>query len=284
MHLKAGTQSINLDHVVVMGVINVTPDSFSDGGKFLSAAQAIAAAEAMISEGAGIVDIGGESTRPGSVEVSVQEELDRILPVVAGIASRFAVPVSIDTSKPAVMLAAVEAGATMINDVYALRQEGALEAASSTNAAVCLMHMQGTPSDMQKDPQYECLVGDISAFLASRVAACNAAGIASDRLVIDPGFGFGKNDRHNLALLARLDQFTDLGLPMLVGLSRKRTLGSLTGRTAGERMAAGVAAAVIAADKGARIVRTHDVAETVDAMKLMAAVQQAGIEPGRNKQ
>ena len=278
MQLKAGKQTINLNHPVVMGVINVTPDSFSDGGKYASAEAAIAGAEAMISAGAGIIDVGGESTRPGSTEVSVEEELDRVLPVVADIASRFAVPVSIDTSKPAVMLAAVDAGASMINDIYALQQPGAIEAASSTDAAICLMHMQGTPADMQKDPRYDSVVGDVSAFLASRIDACNVAGIASDRLVIDPGFGFGKNDRHNLALLASLDQFTDFGIPMLVGLSRKRTLGGLTGRSSAERTAAGVAAAVIAAIKGARIVRTHDVAETVDALKLVEAVRQAGTE------
>lgn len=278
MQLKAGKHTINLNHPVVMGVINVTPDSFSDGGKYASAEAAIAGAEAMISAGAGIIDIGGESTRPGSTEVSVEEERDRVLPVVADIASRFAVPVSIDTSKPAVMLAAVDAGASMINDIYALRQPGAIEAASSTDAAICLMHMQGTPADMQKDPRYESVVGDVAAFLASRIDACDVAGIASDRLVIDPGFGFGKNDRHNLALLASLDQFTDFGIPMLVGLSRKRTLGGLTGRSSAERTAAGVAAAVIAAIKGASIVRTHDVAETVDALKLVEAVRQAGTE------
>ncbi|MFQ5609560.1 MAG: dihydropteroate synthase [Woeseiaceae bacterium] len=276
MHLTAGKQTIALDRPVVMGVLNVTTDSFSDGGQFLSTEQAILRAEKMIDEGAGIVDVGGESTRPGSTEVPLQEELDRVLPVVEKIAARFDTPVSIDTSKPEVMLAAFAAGAAMINDVYALQQDGALEAAASTDAAGCLMHMQGTPSTMQQNPQYELLVDEISAFLSARLEACQSAGIAPDRLLIDPGFGFGKTDCHNLELLARLDQFTDLGMPMLVGLSRKRTLRHLAGRSAGELAATGVAAAVMAIKKGARVVRTHDVAITVAALKLVTAVREAG--------
>lgn len=276
MQFMAGTEMIDLDHPVVMGVLNVTPDSFSDGGEFLSVEKAIARAEEMIEEGAGILDIGGESTRPGSTEVAIQEELARVLPVIENIAARFDTPVSIDTSKPEVMSVAVAAGATIINDIYALQRPGALEAAASTNAAICLMHMQGTPSTMQQNPRYECLVGEIAAFLASRLDACESAGIRRERVLIDPGFGFGKDDRHNLELLAMLDQFTDLGVPMLVGLSRKRTLRLLTGRTAEGLSAAGVAAAVIAVEKGASVVRTHDVAKTVDALRLVTAVQEAG--------
>lgn len=261
-----------------MGILNVTPDSFSDGGHYQSPERALAHAEEMYRDGADIIDVGGESTRPGADQVSLQEEIDRVMPVVEGIAARLDVAVSIDTSKPEVMRAAVAAGANLINDVFALRGEGAVEAAAGLNAAVCLMHMQGTPQTMQNAPHYKRLPGDVIDFLADRVAACTTAGIRRDRLLIDPGFGFGKNDAHNLALLANLGQFADLGLPILVGLSRKRTLGNLSGRQAGDRVAAGVAAAVIAVLKGARIVRTHDVAPTVAALKLIRAVEQAGRE------
>lgn len=278
MHITAAKHTIALDHPIVMGVLNVTPDSFSDGGTYLDADKAIARAASLVEEGAGIVDVGGESTRPGAAAVSAQEELDRVLPVIEGIVARFDIPVSIDTSKAQVMLAAVNAGAAIINDVYALRQAGTLAAAAATNAAVCLMHMQGEPANMQENPRYDDLVGEISAFLSARLDACKSAGIGNDRLLIDPGFGFGKNDRHNIELLAKLDQFTVLGVPMLVGLSRKRSLGNLTGRSAVERTEVGLAAAVIAVEKGARIVRTHDVAGTVDALKLVQAVRQAGIK------
>ena len=277
MHFKAGHHTIALDCPRVMGVINVTPDSFSDGGSFLNPQAAIDMAVRMVDEGAAIIDIGGESTRPGADTVPVQEELDRVLPVIEGILSRCETVISIDTSKPEVITAAIGAGAHMINDIFALQQDGAMAAAAGSSAAVCLMHMQGTPATMQDNPRYDGLFGEITGFLLERIAACDAAGISADRLLIDPGFGFGKNDHHNLELLAGLDQFTVLGPPMLVGLSRKRTLGNLTKRSPGNRVAAGVAAAVLAVVKGASIVRTHDVAATVDALKVVQAVRQAGI-------
>lgn len=261
-----------------MGVINVTPDSFSDGGRFPTSQDAIDMAARMVEEGAAIIDIGGESTRPGADTVPVQEELDRVLPVIEGISRRCNTVISIDTSKPEVITAATGAGAHMINDIFALRQDGAMAAAAESSAAVCLMHIKGTPATMQKNPGYDDLVGEIAKFLEGRIAACDAAGISADRLLIDPGFGFGKNDQHNLALLAGLDQFTDLGPPMLVGLSRKRTLGHVTGRSAGNRVAAGIAAAVLAVVKGASILRTHDVAATVDALKVVQSIRQAGTQ------
>jgi len=276
MHLLLGSRVLTLDRSRVMGILNVTPDSFSDGGRFVSLDTALAHAEAMTLAGADIIDVGGESTRPGAEEISLQEELDRVMPVIEGVGSRLDVAISIDTSKPEVMRAAAAAGAGMINDVFALRREGALEAAAGLDVAVCLMHMLGTPGSMQVAPHYEALPGDVIDFLADRASACVAAGIDRGRIVVDPGFGFGKNDRHNLEILARLEQFAELGLPLLVGLSRKRTLGNLSGKPPGERIAAGVAAATIAAVKGARIVRTHDVAETVDALKLVDAVRNAG--------
>jgi dihydropteroate synthase len=230
----------------------------------------------MYDQGADIIDVGGESTRPDAAEISLQQELDRVLPVIEGIAARFDVAVSIDTSKPDVMCQAVVAGAVMINDVFALRQEGATEAAAGLDAAICLMHMQGTPRNMQAAPVYQALPRDIIDFLADRVAACSAAGIGRERIVIDPGFGFGKNDSHNLQILAKLDQFAELELPLLVGLSRKGTLGNLTGKPANERGPAGIAAALAAVSRGANIVRTHDVAGTVDALKIANAVSKAG--------
>jgi dihydropteroate synthase len=276
MRLQAGKHVINLDDPKVMGIINVTPDSFSDGGQIQSAEDALCQASVMIDAGTDIIDVGGESTRPSADDVSVQAELDRVMPVVEGVVSRFDVPVSIDTSKPEVMQAAVSAGASIINDVFALRRDGAIEAAAAAGVPVCLMHMQGEPRNMQEAPQYSELPGDVIHFLADRVAACVAGGIGKDRLIVDPGFGFGKNDHHNLELLSKLDQFAELELPLLVGLSRKRTLGNLTGKPADQRVAAGVAAAVIAAQKGANIIRTHDVAETVDALRIVSALNQHG--------
>lgn len=255
-----------------MGVLNVTPDSFSDGGRFPGLDDAFRQAERMAEDGAAILDIGGESTRPGAAEVSARQELDRVLPVIEAIRSRFGVPLSIDTSKPEVMRAAVSAGAALINDVYALRRDGALAAAAESTAAVCLMHMQGEPRTMQEHPRYDDVVREVGAFLAARAEACEQAGIPRERLLLDPGFGFGKTLSHNLELLANLDRLRDLGLPVLVGLSRKRSLGELTGRPVGERVPAGLAAAVLAAAGGAHIVRTHDVRETVDALKVAAAV------------
>ena len=259
-----------------MGVLNVTPDSFSDGGRFLKHSDALHQARAMYAAGAAIIDIGGESTRPGAVAVSWQQEADRVIPVVEAVCAEMEVPVSVDTSKPQVMQAAVSAGATMINDVYALRRDGAMQMAAGLEAAVCLIHMQGEPGSMQRNPEYRDIPGDIVQFLRQRLEDCRAAGIDEDRILLDPGFGFGKTGQHNIRLLAHLQQFAEFGLPVLVGLSRKRTLGNLTGRSIDERMPAGVAAALLAADRGAHIVRTHDVAATVDAFRIRQAVIEVG--------
>jgi len=259
-----------------MGVINVTPDSFSDGGKFSTVEAAIRQAEQMFNSGAAIVDVGGESTRPGAGSISENEEIDRVIPVIEGVAGNADRVISIDTSKPAVMRAAAGAGASMINDVYALRRDGALEAAAALDCAVCLMHMQGEPGTMQEKPSYKDIPGDILSFLSERVAACRTAGIEQDRIVIDPGFGFGKTHEHNVRLLASLERFQELGMPVLVGLSRKRTLGALTGKAVDERLPSGIAAAVLAVERGANIVRTHDVDETVDALKIANAIMCSG--------
>lgn len=275
MELRLGNRILSLDRPRVMGILNVTPDSFSDGGRFMSPDDALQHADRMAGEGADVIDVGGESTRPGAADLPVQEELDRVMPVIESITQRIDVAVSIDTNKPEVMRAAVAAGACMINDVFALRQDGAVEAAAGTTAAVCLMHMRGKPRTMQDRPEYDSLPGDIIDFLAERVRACRHAGIGAERIVIDPGFGFGKNDQHNLKILANLDAFRALKLPLLVGLSRKRTLGKLTGKEPDERLAAGVAAAVIAVSNGANIVRTHDVGPTVDALVILDAVRRA---------
>ncbi|MGB5740298.1 MAG: dihydropteroate synthase [Woeseia sp.] len=271
MQLTLGNFSMDLSRPRVMGVLNVTSDSFSDGGEFLSRDAALKQAATMIAEGADILDVGGESTRPGAGEVSLAEEIDRVAPIIEILARENAVPVSVDTSKPEVMRAAVGAGASMINDVFALQRDGALQAASELPAAICLMHMRGTPKTMQQEPCYESVLDEVRAFLKRRVAACEAAGIERQRLVIDPGFGFGKTDAHNLLLLRRIDTLVEMGLPVLVGLSRKRTLGNLTQRAPKQRVAAGVAAAVLAVERGAHIVRTHDVAATRDALAVLVA-------------
>ncbi len=275
MKLRLGEKILTLGQPRVMGILNVTPDSFSDGGRFIAADAAIKHAASMLEQGADIVDVGGESTRPRAEELPAQQELDRILPVIEAIAERLDVAISVDTSKPEVMEAAVGAGATLINDVFALRRDGALQAAAGLNAGICLMHMQGTPATMQDRPEYAELPGDIIDFLGERVRACRDAGIAAKRLIVDPGFGFGKNDKHNLKILANLGEFSALHLPLLVGLSRKRTLGKLAGKNADRLVAAGVAAAVIAVSNGAHIVRTHDVRPTVDALRVFEAVRQA---------
>ena len=272
MEIRLGERILTLRRSRVMGILNVTPDSFADGGRFLSADAALEQAASMSEQGADIIDVGGESTRPGAQPLPVQQELDRILPVIESITAQFDVAVSVDTSKPEVMQAAVAAGAVLINDVFALQREGAMGVAAGLDAAICLMHMLGDPRTMQVRPEYRELPGDIIDFLGERVGACREAGIDADRLIVDPGFGFGKNDRHNLKILANLEQFRDLKLPILVGLSRKRTLGILTGKDADQRLAAGVAAAVIAVSKGANIVRTHDVGPTVDALRVFDAV------------
>jgi dihydropteroate synthase len=275
MELRLGEKMLDLGQSRVMGVLNVTPDSFSDGSQFLDTDAAVKQAQRMADEGADIIDVGGESTRPGAGELPVQQELDRVMPVIEAIAGRIDVAVSVDTSKPEVMQAAIDAGAVLINDIFALRREGAMQAAAGLDAAICLMHMQGRPGTMQDRPEYETLPGEIIDFLAERVRACRDAGIDAARLIVDPGFGFGKNDRHNLKILANLEEFRALKLPLLVGLSRKRTLGHITGKEPGERLAAGVAAAVIAVSNGANIVRTHDVGPTVDALKVFDAVRQS---------
>jgi len=263
-----------------MGVINVTPDSFSDGGRYVDSVAAVTHALRMIDEGAGLIDVGGESTRPGAQSVSVEAEIERVVPVIEALAARTKIPISIDTSKPAVMTAAVHAGASMINDVRALREPGAMQAAARTDAAICLMHMQGEPRTMQSDPRYSDVVAEVRDFLRERTEACLASGIAKNRLVVDPGIGFGKRLEHNLALLAGLPAVTALGWPVLIGVSRKSMLGTLLGRAVDERVAGGVAMATAAVLAGASIVRTHDVAATVDAVKVAVALRAAGYSRG----
>lgn len=255
----------------VMGILNVTPDSFSDGGRHQSVDKAVDHAARMLDEGAEILDIGGESTRPGSLAVATDEELQRVVPVLEAIKQRFDVYVSVDTTKAEVMRASIAAGADMINDVLALQSEGALDAVANSDVEVCVMHMQGEPRTMQHQPHYDEVVCDVKAFLQQRVAACENAGIARERIWLDPGFGFGKSMRHNYQLLQRLQAFHELQLPLLVGMSRKSMIGHVTGREVDDRLAGSLAAATIAALKGARIIRVHDVKETVDAMRVVAA-------------
>ncbi len=267
-------RQLDLRRPRVMGILNVTPDSFSDGGRFLRREDAVRQALAMEAAGAALVDVGGESTRPGAPEVGLDEELARVIPVIEALQEVLEVPISVDTSKPEVMREAVAAGAGMINDVNALRAEGAIEAAAELGVPVCLMHMQGTPRTMQRSPAYDDVVAEVKAFFEARMAACEAAGIPRERLLLDPGFGFGKTLEHNLALLRHLDAFTALDRPLLVGISRKSMLGAITGRKTEERLAAGLAAAVLAVERGARLVRVHDVAATVDALKVTMAVME----------
>jgi dihydropteroate synthase len=271
---KCRDRVLDVGTPVVMGVLNVTPDSFSDGGRFIEPEAALRHARRMIEEGADIIDIGGESTRPGAVPATLDAELARVIPILEALRRESEVFISVDTSKPEVMRAACEAGADIINDVRALTAPGALAAAASTGAGLCLMHMQGEPSTMQDTPRYADVVGDVSAFLASRVAACRDAGIDIARLTVDPGFGFGKRIVDNLTLLKHLGRLQTLGVPLLVGLSRKSMLATLTGRDLGGRTAGSVALAAIAVLNGARIVRAHDVAATVDALRVAAAVAQ----------
>ena len=271
--LDCAGRILRLDRPQVMGIVNVTPDSFSDGGAHDTTDAAAAHALRLVEEGADLLDIGGESTRPGAAEVEVEEELRRVVPVIERLAAQVAVPISIDTSKPEVMRAAVEAGAGMINDVYGLRREGALDAAAALGVPVVLMHMQGEPRSMQAAPQYDDVVGEVHRFLAERIFAAEMAGIPKQRIVVDPGFGFGKDTAHNLQLLAQFERFVELGVPVLAGLSRKRSIGELTGRDVpADRVAGSVAAHLIAAQRGAAIVRVHDVAATVDALKVWNAV------------
>ncbi len=254
-----------------MGIVNVTPDSFSDSGRFFDPARAIDHARMLIEEGADLLDIGGESSRPGAQSVSEEEELRRVLPLIEALAGD-GIPLSVDTVKPEVMRASIAAGAALINDIAALQAPGALAALAESDAAVCLMHMQGEPRTMQADPRYEDVVAEVHAFLAQRVQAAQAAGIAAQRILVDPGFGFGKRLAHNLALLRALDRFAGLGAGVLAGLSRKSMLGELTGRKVSDRGTASVAVALIAAQNGAKILRVHDVAATRDALAVWQAV------------
>lgn len=271
--LDCAGRLLRLDRPRVMGIVNVTPDSFSDGGEYATADAAVAHGLRLADEGADILDVGGESTRPGADEVPLDEELRRVIPVVERLVQGAALPVSVDTSKPEVMRAAVEAGAGMINDVFALRRGSALETAAVLGVPVVLVHMLGEPRSMQDAPHYDDVVAEVHRFLAERIFAAEMAGIDKKRIVVDPGFGFGKTLAHNLALLANLERFAELGVPLLAGLSRKRSIGELTGRTAPhERIHGSIAAALLAAQRGARLLRVHDVAATVDALKVWEAV------------
>jgi dihydropteroate synthase len=256
-----------------MGILNITPDSFSDGGLWMDQDRALQHATEMTAAGADIIDIGGESTRPGSLAVKVQQELDRVIPLIEQIVTETGLPVSIDTGKPELMQAAVSAGACMINDVYALRQEGALETAVTLDVPVCLMHMHGMPGNMQEDPEFEDVVGEVSNFLINRANDCELAGISKQNIIIDPGFGFGKTLQHNIELFKAIPKFVDTGYPVLIGVSRKFMLGQLSDKAVDKRLAASLSAAVLAAQAGAAIIRVHDVAETVDALKVATALQ-----------
>ncbi|MCJ0825175.1 dihydropteroate synthase [Luteimonas sp. 50] len=271
--LDCAGRILKLDRPRVMGIVNATPDSFSDGGEHATVEAAIAHGLALAGEGADILDIGGESTRPGAAEVSPEEELRRVIPVIEALARQTSLPLSIDTSKPEVMRAAIAAGAGMLNDVHALRREGALEAAAALGVPVVLMHMLGEPRSMQEAPRYDDVVAEVHRFLAERIFAAEMAGIAKKNIVVDPGFGFGKTGEHNLLLLAQLGRFRELGVPILAGLSRKKTIGDITGRDdPRQRVSGSVAAHLVAAQRGALLLRVHDVAATVDALKVWNAV------------
>jgi dihydropteroate synthase len=270
--LDCGGRPLVLDRPRIMGVLNVTPDSFADGGRWPARKDALQHALRMAAAGADIIDVGGESTRPGAEPVAADEELDRTIPLIEALYDEIVLPISIDTSKPEVMRAAADAGAGLINDVWALRREGALETAAALGLPVCLMHMRGEPGSMQQDPQYEDVVEEVERFLLDRAADCVAAGMERHRILIDPGFGFGKRLEHNLALLRGIPRLAEHGYPVLVGLSRKSMLGQLTGRPVEGRVSASVAAALLAAQAGAAIVRVHDVAETRDALSILNAV------------
>ena len=278
MILRAGKFSLAFERPLIMGVVNVTPDSFSDGGDFFDAARAIAHARRLVDEGADLLDIGGESSRPGAAPLPVAEELRRVLPVLEASVA-LGKPVSVDTCKPEVMQAAVEAGASMLNDIWAFQRDGAMKAALGAalrGVALCAMHMQRDPLTMQDDPRYADVVAEVRQFLAQRIAAFKQAGVPPDQIIVDPGFGFGKTVAHNLSLLRHLDQFTALGVPLLAGLSRKSTIGRITGRDdPKERVYGSVAAALIAAQNGATILRVHDVAATRDALAVWQATQSA---------
>ena len=257
---------------IVMGILNATPDSFSDGGRFRSAADAISLAESMIASGVDLIDIGGESTRPGAIPVSLQEELDRVMPVIEGL-KNCGVPLSIDTYKAETMLQALEAGVDCVNDIWALRQQGALDAVlKSSNCGIVLMHMQRDPLTMQFNPEYQNVVSEVMEFLSERANLLLSKGVEQNRIALDPGFGFGKSLEHNLEMLAKFDRFSELGYPVLAGISRKSMLGKITGKEVDQRLSPSIAAAIMAADRGAKIIRVHDVPDTVDALKLWEAV------------
>lgn len=283
--LDCGGRRLTLDRARVVGILNVTPDSFSDGGQYDGIEAAVAHGLKMVEEGADMLDVGGESTRPGADDVPVEEELRRVLPVIEQLAAQTGVPIAIDTSKPEVMRAAVAAGAGMINDVFALRRDGAMEAAADLGVPVCLMHMQGEPRDMQSAPHYDDVVGEVHRFLTDRLFACELAGMDRRKLLVDPGFGFGKTLEHNLGLLSALERFSNLGSGVYAGLSRKGMIGTLTGRSnPSERAAGSVAAALIAVQRGARMVRVHDVAATVDALAVWEGLRAVDSIPRRNDQ
>jgi dihydropteroate synthase len=280
--LDCAGRVLKLDRPRVLGIVNVTPDSFADGGEHATTDAAVAHGLRLAEEGADALDVGGESTRPGAQEVSLEEEMRRVIPVIERLARETTLPIGVDTSKPDVMRAAIAAGAGMINDVYALRRDGALETAASLHVPVVLMHMQGEPRSMQDAPQYDDVVGDVHRFLAERIFAAEMAGIAKKQIVVDPGFGFGKTLAHNLALLAQLERFTELGVPVLAGLSRKKSIGELTGRDDPHaRVHGSVAAHLVAAQRGARLLRVHDVAATVDALKVWEAVAAQPVPKGK---
>jgi dihydropteroate synthase len=277
--LECAGRRLDLSRPVVMGIINVTPDSFSDGatlyrGSNLDIERAMTRAREMVASGAAILDIGGESTRPGASPVSVNEEMDRVLPLVARIAAELETVISVDTSTPVLMREAANAGAGLLNDVRALTREGALEAAAAANVPICLMHMQGEPGNMQVAPHYDDVVEDVCGYLQSRIASCERQGIARNRLLLDPGFGFGKSVTHNLKLLRELPRLAAIGLPLVVSLSRKSLIGKLLGREVGQRLPASLALAVLAAQRGAAVIRTHDVAATVDAVSMLMALEE----------
>lgn len=277
--LRCGRHQLDLSYPRVMGILNVTPDSFSDGGRYNALDEAVRHAETMLAEGASIIDIGGESTRPGASPVPLQEELDRVLPVVERLVSELDALVSLDTSRGEVMREAASRGAGMINDVRSLRWPGALEAAAMSGLPVCVMHMLGEPTDMQRAPHYEVPIEEaVAAFLETRIAECEAAGVRRDQLVLDPGFGFGKRVEHNLRLLNRMQPLTDFGLPVLAGMSRKSMIGKVLARPVEERLPGGLALATMAVERGARIVRVHDVGPTVDAVNMTWAVLQEGTD------
>ncbi|WP_312272078.1 dihydropteroate synthase [Pseudomonas sp.] len=273
--LLCGSRVLDLSHPHVMGILNVTPDSFSDGGRFNTLDSALFHARALVLAGATLIDIGGESTRPGAPAVSEDEELSRVVPVVEAISKELDVIISVDTSSPQVMLESAKVGAGLINDVRALKRPGALEAAAATGLPVCLMHMQGEPGIMQQNPHYEDVVADVIAFLSERVAACEKEGIRRDQLILDPGFGFAKTLEHNLVLFKRMPELFELALPLLVGVSRKSMIGAVLTRPVEERLYGSLALAALAVAKGASIIRVHDVEQTVDVIKMIAAVEQA---------